>query len=64
MSFMFKHPINRREVMQTAAQAGLALAVGGAVGIESAWAKDRGPALPKVGSVLRLPDLKLLDAST
>ena len=43
---MFKHPINRREVMQTTAQAGLALAVGGAMGIESAWAKDRGPALP------------------
>jgi thiol-disulfide isomerase/thioredoxin len=58
---MFKHPINRREVMQTAAQAGLALAVGGS---ESGWARDRGPALPKVGSVLRLPDLKLLDAST
>jgi thiol-disulfide isomerase/thioredoxin len=58
---MFKHPINRREVMQTAAQAGLALAVGGSA---SGWARDRGPALPKVGSVLRLPDLKLLDAST
>ncbi len=56
--------INRREVMQTAAHAGLALAVGGAIGIESVWAKERGPALPKVGSALRLPDLKLLDGST
>jgi thiol-disulfide isomerase/thioredoxin len=55
--------INRRSVMQTAAQTGLALAVGGAFGIGSAWAKGSGPALPKVGSVLRLPDLKLLDAS-
>ena len=61
---MFKRPINRREVMQTTAQARLALAVGGAIGIESAWVRDRGPALLKVGSVLQLPDLKLLDAST
>ena len=58
---MPRRQINRREVMQSAALTGLALAVGA---LAWGWAKGRGPALPKVGSVLRLPDLKLLDGST
>ena len=57
---MPRRQINRREVMQSAALTGLALAVGA---LAWGWAKGRGPALPKVGSVLRLPDLKLLDGS-
>ncbi|MES2415890.1 MAG: TlpA disulfide reductase family protein [Pseudomonadota bacterium] len=48
--------VNRREVIQSTTLAGLALAA-------PAWAKDRGPALPKMGSVMKLPDAKLLDGS-
>ena len=55
---MFDRQLNRRQVIQSASRAGLGLA---ASGVLSAWGKDHGPALPKVGSLLRLPDLKLLD---
>jgi thiol-disulfide isomerase/thioredoxin len=57
---MLNRLLNRRQAIQSATQTGLGLAVAGAW---PAWAKDHGPALPKVGSVLRLPDLKLLDGS-
>lgn len=56
---MFNSQINRQGVKQSAAQTGLALGVGGAA---ARWAKDRDSALLRVGSELRLPDLKLLDA--
>ena len=55
---MLNRQISRRQVAQGAAQAGLGLAV---AALLPAWAKERSPDLPKVGSALRLPDLKLLD---
>ena len=55
---MLNRQISRRQLAKRAARAGLGLAV---AALLPAWAKDRGPDLPKVGSVLRLPDLELLD---
>ena len=55
---MLNCQISRRQAMLWASQTGLGLAVAGAM---PASAKDHSPALPKVGSVLHLPDLKLLD---
>ena len=55
---MLNRQISRRQVAQGAARAGLGLAV---AALRPAWAKDRSPALPKVGSAMHLPDLKLLD---
>jgi len=49
---------NRRKLMQTAA----ALAAPGVAA--RAWAREPGAPLPKVGSVLSLPALTLLDGST
>ena len=55
---MLNRQISRRQVAQGAARAGLGLAV---AALLPAWAKDRSADLPMVGSVLRLPDLELLD---
>ena len=55
---MLNRQIKRRQVMRFAARAGLGLAV---ARVLPAWTRDRGKALPRVGSVLRLPDLKLLN---
>ena len=55
---MFDRQIYRRNVLEGAAQSVLALAVGSAV---PAWARSAEPPLPRLDSMLQLPDLTLLD---
>lgn len=54
-------PMMRRQVLRASVQSALALAV--PVSGLSAWARGPEGRLPKLGSVLRLPDLTLLDGS-
>jgi thiol-disulfide isomerase/thioredoxin len=57
---MFNCNTGRRKLIQTAAQSALALSACGSL---PAWARGSEGALPSLGSVLKLPELTLLDGS-
>ncbi|MES2911208.1 MAG: hypothetical protein V4718_07470, partial [Pseudomonadota bacterium] len=55
---MPEHQLTRRKATRSFLQAAFALAAWGGL---PAWAKGAEKPLPKVGAVLRLPDVTLLD---
>ena len=56
---MTKTPMNRRELMQTTVQSAVSLAA--LAGVLPTWARASEGPLPRAGSVLRLPQVTLLD---